>query len=355
MFVKEARLMTKRVTGDSPLKIGSFPFNQGRTFIIAEIGGNHEGDFERAQTMVKAAAEAGADAVKFQVFKAERIIFAGSGKPAYSGVTHQAQWERFKKLEFTRRQYEKLKQLADACGVIFLASVFDQESAESIDDLLPAYKVASGDLTYYQLLRFLAKRNKPILLSTGASTFPEIRKTVAWVGRKHLILLHCVCSYPAPHEEMNLNAIPYLRDKLKVPIGFSDHSVGNECAIAAAALGACVIEKHFTLDKSVPYGDHKLSLTPSEFRQMVSGIRIIEKALGSYGRPLLECERRARSLVRRSLFATRDLVAGHTVTERDVTALRPLEGIPAENAPRLFKKKIKRAVGSGAPLEPTHF
>lgn len=332
------------------MKIADFEIGRSKTFIIAEIGGNHEGSFEKAEEMVRLAAQAGADAVKFQILQAGRIVHARSSKPAYSGITHQKQWERFKKIEFTKDQYRHLKKTAEANGALFFASVFDAEVLETMDDLLPAYKVASGDLTYYSLLRLIRKKKKPVLLSTGASTMQEIQEAVQWLGKKDLALLHCVCAYPAPYEDMNLKVIPALQKKFKLPVGFSDHSFGIECVLGAVALGACIIEKHFTTDKSIPVGDHRLSVNPHELQLMVDSIRHLEQALGKKQRPVFPAEMRARDLVRRSLYAIEDIKAGQKVTAKNIRALRPLEGMGAEKEPWLIGKPLRHDVSAGAPL-----
>lgn len=331
------------------MKIGPFEIGK-RTFVIAEIGGNHEGDFEKAREMVRAAAAAGADAVKFQVLRADKIVHAASSVSAYSGASHQKQWERFKKIEFTRAQYVQLKKDADEAGVVFMASVFDPESLQEVDDLLPAYKIASGDLTYYSMLKVFKKNKKPVILSTGASNLAEIKNVVKFFGPKNIAVLHCICAYPAPFEEMNLRAIPYLAKELKVPVGFSDHSLGTTCCQTAVALGAQIIEKHFTLDKTNPVGDHKHSLTPEELKTMVESMRIIEKSLGTGGRPVYDCEKRSRPLVRRSLFSLQALKKGHKLREEDLTALRPLEGIPAEELPKIAGRKLTQDVEAMTPL-----
>lgn len=332
------------------MKIGDFEIGK-KTFVIAEIGGNHEGDFDKAREMVRAAAASGADAVKFQILKADKIVHSASTVNAYSGASHQRQWERFKRIEFTRSHYVQLKKDADKAGVQFMASVFDPESLSEVDDLLTSYKVASGDMTYYGMLKLFKKNKKPLILSTGASNLAEIKDAVKFFNGKNIAILHCICAYPAPFEEMNLKAIPYLAKELKVPVGFSDHSLGAVVCQTAVALGASIIEKHFTLDKTNPVGDHKHSLTPEELKSMVESMRIIEKSLGKEGRPVYECEKRARPLVRRTLFPLKDLKKGQTVKEEDFTALRPLEGIPAEMLPKITGKKLAKDVSAMTPLD----
>lgn len=332
------------------MKIGKFNLNQGRTFVIAEIGGNHEGDFEKAKRMVREAAKSGADAVKFQILRAEYLVSDKVKVKAYSGISHRQQLERFKSREFSLEQYRELKELADECSVEFMASVFDEELVDMIDDLVPAYKIASGDMTYKSLLLHMKKKKKPLIVSTGAANLAEIRRLVKWVGKKNLIILHCICAYPAPYDETNLLSIPYLRHQLKIPVGFSDHSVGTANAIASIALGACVIEKHFTMDPDIPYGDHKLSVTPEQLMHMVQAIRVVEKSLGKYGRRLMPCEKRSRNLVRRSYFMKSALDKGKKLRFQDLIALRPVVGIPVEAAEKIVGSKLKVNAKEGAAV-----
>ncbi len=337
------------------MNIGSFKVGRGNVFIIAEIGGNHEGNFETAKSMVTAAASAGANAVKFQIFQTDKLVSAHSKIPAYSGASHEQQAARFKKMEFTPTQYGELKKLADQSKVVFMASVFDRESLDKVDSLLPAYKVASGDMTYYSLLKEMRKRRKPLLISTGAATLKEIEALVKTLGRKDLALLHCVCAYPAPHQEMNLQTIPFLEKKFGIPIGFSDHSLGIEACVAATALGAVILEKHFTLDPTIAIGDHKHSMTPEMLAKLVSSVRIIEKSLGQPRKHFFASEERARKLVRRSLYANRDLKPGERLKLTDFTALRPLEGIPAEEEAKWIGRKVTRNLKAGEALQKHHF
>ncbi len=336
------------------MKIGKREIGRGRTFLIAEIGGNHEGDFDTARRMVREAAASGADAVKFQVFEAGKLVNPKSPVNAYSGASHEKQWERFKKMEFSLEQYKELKKSADREKVLFMASVFDPEWLKKLDPLLAAYKVASGDMTYASLLSRMKGRNKPVLVSTGASTLDEIGWLVQFMGQKNLALLHCVCAYPAPHDQMNLRTIPALSKKFGVPTGLSDHSLGLEACLAATALGAVILEKHFTLDPSNPVGDHKHSLTPQALAKLVASVRVIEKTLGKPRQDVFDCEKRSRGLVRRSLHSARDLSAGNRLRAEDIVALRPLEGIPAESESRMLGRRLKKGVHKGQPLLERH-
>ncbi|MCM8775254.1 MAG: N-acetylneuraminate synthase family protein [Candidatus Omnitrophica bacterium] len=334
------------------MKIGKYEINRGRTLVIAEIGGNHEGDFDRARKMVADAARAGADAVKFQVFKAENLVNRSSRVPTYSGITHDQQFARFKKMEFTPEQYRLLKKDSEQFGLLFVASVFDVEIARMMAPLLDAFKVASGDITYERLLRLLGTFKKPVLISTGASTLDEVRRAMMWVGRSKALLLHCICAYPAPYEEMYLRNIPYLSKQFKVPVGFSDHSVGTECCLAAVTLGAAIIEKHFTYDKTIPYGDHRHSVDAADLEEMVTKIRNIEKALRPVTcRTVYPAEVKARRLVRRSLVAAKTLSSGDILKTGDVIARRPLEGIPAEEESQVIGRVLRRTIREGWPIK----
>lgn len=352
------------------MRIGKSEIGKGRAFLIAEIGGNHEGDFEKAEHMVREAAAAGADAVKFQVFEAGKLVNPHSAVAAYSGASHEKQWERFKKMEFSLEQYRRLKELSDKEGVTFMASVFDLDWLRKIDPLLNAFKVASGDMTYRALLGEMKKTGKPLIVSTGAAEPAEIEDLVEFLGRENLALLHCVCAYPAPPDQMNLSTLPDLARRFGIPVGFSDHSLGPDACLVAASLGAAILEKHFTLDPSNPVGDHKHSLTPETLKQLVDSVREIEKSpkalakfvsasrekelLGHPRRGVFDCEKKARPLVRRSLYSARDLEAGCRLSAGDVIALRPLEGIPAEFELRAVGRRLTASVRRGQPLLESH-
>ena len=256
-------------------------------FIIAEAGVNHNGDINLARKLIDVAVEAGADAVKFQTFKAEEVVTKGAEKADYQKKTtglKESQFEMLKRLELTGRDFEELFAYAQRKDIIFLSSPFDKGSVDLLDRLgVPAFKVGSGEITNFPLLKHIARKKKPIILSTGMSTLGEVEEALEVIrkdGATDIILLHCVSSYPAKMEDMNLKVIETLRHAFKLPVGLSDHSIGIAIPVAAVSLGACVIEKHFTLDKNLPGPDHRASLEQDELKQMVKAIRDVEKAMG---------------------------------------------------------------------------
>ncbi len=274
--------------------------------------------------------------------------------------THKTQFERFKSLQFTDGQWIELSELAKKEGLVFLSTPFDEESADFLDKIVPAFKIASGDLTNLPLIEHVAKKGKPIILSTGLSTTEEIEKIVEKIPKDQLILLHCIAAYPTPIEEANLRAIPFLKEKFKVPVGYSDHTIGNLACEIAVALGACVIEKHFTFDKNQPFGDHKLSADPGDMRELIGKIREIEKErsvekididkefletiLGKYEKKPVPSEKEMIKKMRRSLHAAQDIPAGALLKREMMIALRPADGISPLDIHRVIGKTAKKAI-----------
>ena len=258
-------------------------------FIIAEAGVNHNGDIHLAKELVDVTAEAGADAVKFQTFITEEIVTRHAEKADYqkqnTGSKKESQFEMLKKLELSFENFRELKIYCDAKGIMFLSTPFDQKSIDFLDELgVPAFKIASGEINNYPLLNYVAAKRKPIILSTGMSTLAEVERAVELLFRTHhskVALLHCTSDYPAKIEDVNLKAMRTLYQAFYLPVGLSDHTPGIEVALAAVAMGASIIEKHFTTDKSLAGPDHKASLRPLELKALVKAIRNIEKALGS--------------------------------------------------------------------------
>ena len=330
-----------------------------RVFIIAEIGGNHNGDFELAKEMVKAAAQSGADAVKFQTFKAAQLI--SKDVPAFERVKTlgiKTQFERFKQLEFSAEQLQELCQLARACDVEFMSTPFDNESVETLDQLVKVYKIASADLINIKLLRHIASKDKPVILSTGQATPKEIDRAIGLFSKDELALLHCVSAYPTPEDEANLHSITFLKSRFDFPIGYSDHTIGILGCVIAVALGAKVIEKHFTLDKSLEYGDHSLSADPDDLTKMVSQIRRVEKMLGEIETKCMPSESSSRIQLRRYLFLSRDINSNTVLAEDMIDTLmsnRRTTGIPVSRiddviGKRLAVSKRKRDIITDADL-----
>jgi N-acetylneuraminate synthase/N,N'-diacetyllegionaminate synthase len=334
------------------IRIGERLIGEGKPcFIVAEAGVNHNGDIHLAKELIDAAKNAGADAVKFQAFKAEKIATIYAEKADYqtrNAGKDKSQLAMLKKLELDEKDIGELYNYAQKNNIIFLSSAFDRESIDLLNDLgVSAFKIASGEITNLPLLKYVAKKKKPIILSTGMSTLDEIEQAVKVIrenGTKDIVLLHCVTSYPARKEDVNLRAIETLRREFKLPVGFSDHTLGVTIPIAAAALGAVLIEKHFTLDKSLPGPDHKASLEPNELTEMVTAIRDVEKALGNGVRRLTEEEREIRKKVRRSIVAKEEILKGTSITESMLDFKRPGTGIEPKHLDRVIGRRTKKDI-----------
>ena len=331
------------------MNIGDFDLTQ-KTMIIAEIGENHNGYFETAVEMVRKAAESRADAVKFQAYRAEGIVTKVAPSHVPSIMGGGSPFEHYRRLELSKEQFQELARLAKQLGMVFLSSVFDEECADMVEELVPAFKIASGDLTNLPLIRHVAKKGKPIILSTGMASIEEVREAIKGIPEGQLVLLHCVSRYPAPIEIANLRTIPFLKEEFSVPVGYSDHTVGTIACVAAVALGAVLIEKHFTLDKSQPVGDHRLSAEPQDFKQMVDDIRKVEEALGRYAKQLDATELEMRKLARRSLVARDSIPKGTILTKEMLVPLRPAMGISPSLIDRVVGKRTARAIEKDAPL-----
>ena len=327
-------------------------------FVIAEAGVNHNGDPELAHRLVDAAADAGADAVKFQVFRAEAVAAPRAPKAVYQQETTGSggsQLELLRALELHPETFVELKAHCDERGVIFLASAFDSQSVGALAALdVVAYKVASGEITNRALLADVGSRGRPVILSTGMASLDEVEGAIAVVaaaGAADVVVLHCTTAYPAPIEEANLRAIVTLRERLGVPAGYSDHTNGDEAALAAVALGAAVLEKHFTLNRALPGPDHRASLEPGELAALVKRIRAVEAALGDGVKRATASEQANAELVRRSLAAGDDLAAGSIVTEAMLTSLRPGTGIPPARLNEVVGRRLRRDVARHELLE----
>jgi len=320
-------------------------------FIVAEAGVNHNGDINLAKKLIDAAKDAGSDAVKFQAFKAERTVTKYAEKAEYQKETtgpNKPQYDMIRKLELKDEEFRELFNYAKKNNIIFLSSAFDKESVDFLDDLgVPAFKVASGEITNFPLLEYIAEKRKPIILSTGMSTLGEIEdalKVIRENGIEDIVLLHCVTSYPAKIEDANLRVIETLRQAFGLPIGFSDHTLGITAPIVAATLGAALIEKHFTVDKSLPGPDHKASLEPDELKEMIRAIRDVEKALGDEIKKLTREEERIKKVVRRSIVAKVNIPKGVVITEDMLDIKRPGTGIEPKYLNMVIGKKAKKDI-----------
>jgi N-acetylneuraminate synthase/N,N'-diacetyllegionaminate synthase len=320
-------------------------------FIIAEAGVNHNGSLELAKKLIDVAKAAGADAVKFQTFKAENVVIKDAEKAEYQKETTgigESQYDMIKKLELTEEDFMELTDYAKEKKILFLSSPFDKESVGLLEEItVPAFKVASGEITNFPLLRYIAKKGKPIILSTGMATLGEVEEALNVIrseGVEDVILLHCVSNYPARIEDVNLRVMETLTQAFKLPVGFSDHTLGITVPIAAVASGACVIEKHFTLDRNLPGPDHKASLEPNELREMVKSIRDVEKALGDGIKQPTTREEEIKKIARRSIVAKMDISEGAIITEEMLDVKRPGMGIEPKYVDMVVGRKAKENI-----------
>jgi N,N'-diacetyllegionaminate synthase len=304
--------------------------------IIAEAGVNHNGDLDTARKMIEVAASSGADYIKFQTFKTEKLVTASARKASYQEIqtgTEGSQFSMLKKLELNEQDHIGLMEHSRKFGIRMISTPFDEESAEMLNRLnVELFKVGSGDLTNILLLRQLAKYNKPLILSTGMADLPEIRQaleivTAAGLPKSRITLLHANTDYPTPYTDVNLLAMQTMASEFGVRVGYSDHTDGIEVAIAAVALGALVIEKHFTLDRNMEGPDHKASLEPAELHALVRSIRNIELALGSSKKEPSAGEKKNMAAARKSIVAACPIYKGEQFTPENLTVKRPGTGI----------------------------
>lgn len=303
-------------------------------FIIAEAGVNHNGDVKLAKKLVDAAKRAGADAVKFQTFKAEYLVSKVAQKADYQKQATQSdesQLEMLKKLELSFGDFKELKKYCKEKGIVFLSTPFDFDSIDFLESLeMPIYKIPSGEITNLPYLMKIAKTGKPVIISTGMSDLDEVGLALEVLrdnGAGTITLLHCNTQYPTPFEDANLKAMLTLKERFGFAVGYSDHTLGIEVSLAATALGAKVIEKHFTLDKNMEGPDHKSSLDPQELKVLVTSIRNIEVALGDGIKRVSKSENPNKEAARKSIVAKRDIVKGEIFTVDNLTVKRPGHGI----------------------------
>jgi N,N'-diacetyllegionaminate synthase len=306
------------------------------TIIIAEAGVNHNGSIAMAKKLIDVAAEAGADFVKFQTFKVEALVTRTAGKAEYQEKltgAGESQFDMIKKLELDRAAHEELLRHCQQSGISFLSTAFDHESIDLLHELdIPLYKIPSGEITNLPYLRHIGRMGKPVIMSTGMATLEEVRTAVnilieSGAEKGEVTVLHCNTEYPTPMEDVNLKAMLTLREELGVTVGYSDHTRGIEIPIAAVAMGAAVIEKHFTLDRTLPGPDHRASLEPHELRAMVLAIRNIERAMGDGVKKPSSSEIKNISVVRKSIVAKKLIRKGERFSEDNLTTKRPGTGI----------------------------
>lgn len=328
---------------------------QGPPLIIAEIGVNHDGNLNRAIELVHSAAQCGADAVKLQLFSADRLMHRSSVFAQYQKTPLHAPTptDMLRQYQLGEEAVKKIVAEIRGVGLIPLATPFSPEDIEQIEDLdLPAIKIASPDIVNYPLLEKAAQTGLPLLVSTGAATINEISSSVAWLRgwQTPFALLHCISSYPTPDNQANLCWIEEMHQRFKVPVGFSDHTTQLLAGALAVCGGACIIEKHLTYDRSALGPDHSASFDPNQFTQYVNFIRLAEQMRGLPGKQVLPIEKDVRAVSRQSVIATRDLPPGHLISQSDLTVQRPGTGIPAAALPSLVGRRVGRQIHSGQLL-----
>lgn len=318
-------------------------------FIIAEIGVNHNGDVNLARALIDVAADCGADAVKLQTFSTNRLVTATAEKAEYQNRdASTSQAEMLARLELSEADHVLLKAHAEDRGVIFLSTPFDEGSADLLERLdVAAFKVSSGDLTHLPLLRHMARKGRPMLISTGMATLAEVEAAVdaiRSVGNDRILIFHCVSAYPTDPADANLRAIPTLAQAFTHPIGWSDHTIEDAVGWAAVALGACAVEKHITLDRTMAGPDHAASADPEQFRRYVAGIRAVGVALGDGRKQPRPVEEPIARVARRSLTAIRRIPAGDIIRDEDVAALRPAGGLAPDERSLIVGRKAARPI-----------
>jgi N,N'-diacetyllegionaminate synthase len=337
-----------------------------RTIIIGEAGVNHNGNYDVAKKLILAGAEAGVDYVKFQTFKANKLVTREAGKAEYQKRNtldqNTSQYEMLKKLEMPEKWHYDLIKYAELLGVKFLSTGFDEESINFLDSLnIDLFKIPSGEITNKPFLEHIAKKKKNIIISTGMSNLEEVRAAINVLYKngiqKNLItILHCNTEYPTPMIDVNLKAMIALKTEFDVNIGYSDHTIGIEVPIAAVVLGANVIEKHFTLDKNMEGPDHKASLEPLELKQMVNSIRNIEKALAGTGiKEPSNSEIKNIQIARKSIHTNKELKKGHVLQKEDLIMLRPGDGLSPMDIDLYLSKQIKSNLPAGHKILLTDF
>ena len=328
-----------------------------KTLIIAEAGVNHNGDIKIAKKLIDAAAKAGVDYVKFQTFVAKNLVSVTAKKADYqienTGTKEESQYEMLKKLELSKADHLELMDYCNQKGIKFLSTAFDNDSVDLLAELnIDLFKIPSGEITNKPYLQKVASKKKPIILSTGMASKKEIQDAIdvfieSGAERKNLQILHCNTEYPTPMKDVNLRAMLDIQKSFDVAVGYSDHTLGIEVPIAAVALGAVVIEKHFTLDRTMEGPDHRASLEPDELKAMVTAIRNIENAINGNGiKEVSESEKKNKIVARKSIHTNKEIPAGHILTAADLIMIRPGDGI----SPMKMDDIIGKEIISNVPL-----
>jgi N,N'-diacetyllegionaminate synthase len=338
-----------------PVFIGTRAVGPGLPcLLIAEAGVNHNGCLDMALRLVDAAAEAGADVVKFQTFKSEEVVSPLAPKADYqvrnTGTT-ESQLDMIRKLELPDEAFRTILMHCRARGITFLSTPFDRRSADLLEEMgVQAFKIPSGEITNHPFLTHVARKGKPLIVSTGMSDLEEVAAALAVItaaDNRSVVLLHCVSNYPAVPSSVNLRAMKTLEQGFDVPVGYSDHTEGISVPLGAVALGACIVEKHFTLDRKLPGPDHRASLEPKELAALVQGVRDVQSALGDGVKKPVAEELSTAAVARRSLVAACDLQAGTVLTENMVAIRRPGTGLPPADLARILGRRLNQDILAG--------
>jgi pseudaminic acid synthase len=346
--------VSAHVYGNSEFQIGNHRVGPVHPcYVIAEAGSNHNRDLGMALRLIEVAAEAGADAVKFQTYTAEGLYSRRTPDMTYlkeQGLLgdRESVWELIKRVQIPWEWHADLARHAASVGIAFFSTPFEEAAVDLLETLdVPAYKIASYEVNHLPLIEHAARTGKPLLISTGMASLGDIERaldTAAAAGARDLLVMHCAVNYPPRFEDLNLRAITTLREAFQVPIGWSDHTPGHTADVVAVALGACAVEKHFTVSRDQEGPDHPFALEPDELRAMVRAIRETEASLGSTVKRVTESEAEMYRLGRRSIVAAREVAAGHTITRDDIAIKRPGFGIPVHDLERVIGSHAVRAL-----------
>jgi sialic acid synthase SpsE len=344
--------MSARVYGHAEFRIGERPVGPGHPcYVIAEAGSNHNRDLATALRLIEVAADAGADAVKFQTYTAEGLYSRQTPGMSYleeQGLIGEREsvWELIKRVEIPWEWHGDLARHAAHAGITFLSTPFEEGAVDLLEEIgVPAYKIASYEVNHLPLIAHAARTGKPLLISTGMASLGDIERaldTAMTAGARDLMVMHCAVNYPPRFEDLNLRAISTLRHAFNVPVGWSDHTLGHTADVVAVALGACAVEKHFTLGRDQAGPDHPFALEPNELKEMVAAIREAEASLGSSVKRVTEAEAEMFRLGRRSLVAARDLAAGRLIARDDIAVKRPGFGIPVHEIDQVIGRHVAR-------------
>jgi N-acetylneuraminate synthase/N,N'-diacetyllegionaminate synthase len=329
-------------------------FSGKPVYIIAEAGVNHNGRMDMAMRLIDVAVEAGADAVKFQTFRLDSVVSGNTPLAEYQKTnTGQSgsMADMLKELELSYAQFETLANYARNSGITFLSTAFDVQSAAFLDKLrVPVFKIPSGELTNPDLVRAVARYGRPTIVSTGMADLGEVERALGWItgeGCNDIVLLHCVSDYPTDPADANLAAMDTMRAAFGLPVGWSDHTLGDTITIAAVARGACLVEKHFTLDNNLRGPDHRASLDPVGLKRMVQNIRLTETAIGNGRKAPTPRERKVAEVARRSVASARAIEAGREIVREDIEFLRPGTGIAPHDIGTVLGRKLKQSIARG--------